>query len=106
MKKNKQLPPNGFLKKNTCPYCGYNVSATMCKDDEKAVPQPRDLTFCMMCTELCKFDEKMKLIKFDINSIQNLVDRSSIKLEQLKIRQFWEENPDARQQEFYNRVNG
>jgi hypothetical protein len=47
-----------------------------------------------MCCEPSTWDSNMKLIKFDLNSITDLLERNRIKILGLKINQFWETNPD------------
>lgn len=90
----KSEPENGFRKKNNCPYCGYFCDAAMMHEDEKAVPEPGDLSFCLMCTEASQFDKKMILKKFNLNSIKDLVERNRLKGIQVKMGLFWDANPD------------
>lgn len=88
-------PENGYRKKNNCPYCGYFCDAAMMHEDEKAIPTPGDLSFCLMCTEASIFNKKMKLKKFDLNSVKDLVERNRLKGIQVNMRLFWDSQPDA-----------
>lgn len=88
------LPKNGFLKENKCPYCDYRCTAAELMEDENQAPCVGDLTFCLMCCGASQFDENMNMIIFDINSIDDLIERNRIKGEQLKMELFWETHPD------------
>src|ERR1700744_300392 len=86
MEKNKKC-----IIKNRCPYCSYDTSAaTSIKGNSK--PNKGNISFCMMCCQPSIFDENMILIKFDLNSITNLVDRNHIKSIQFRMNEFWEQD--------------
>lgn len=70
------------------------MDAARCTEDESAIPVPGDLSFCLMCCEASQFGKKMKMHKFDLNSIRDIVERNRLKTVQNKMRQFWEENSD------------
>ena len=85
---------NNFRKENKCPYCGYFCDAAQMLEDPSAIPTPGDLTFCIMCTEASQFDKDLNMIKFDINSIEDLIERNRIKGIQVKMGLFWDEHPE------------
>lgn len=87
-------PDNGFRKKNVCPYCGYNTNRAQMIEDDNAVPEPEDLSFCLMCCEYSQFDTDFNLIEFDLNSITDSVERNRLKINKIKMESFWEKNPD------------
>lgn len=62
--------------------------------DETLTPVPGNLSLCLMCCELSQFDPDMKLVKFDINMIPDIVVRVDIKAQQNNMRLFWEEHPE------------
>lgn len=37
----------------------------------------------------------MKLVKFDLNSIPNILERTRIKMLGIKVREFWDTHPDT-----------
>lgn len=88
-KKNKE-----FVKRNRCPYCTYLCGSYTFIGKTKEKPKVGDISFCLMCCEPCTWDSKMKLVKFDLDSIPDLLERNRIKLLGLKVNTFWEENPD------------
>ena len=82
-----------FVKPNNCPYCTYPCeSADMIGGDEK--PQPGDISFCLMCGEASKWDENMTFVKFDIDSITDIIDRIRLKNLKMQFDSFWEAHPD------------
>jgi hypothetical protein len=72
--------------------------------DPNAHPEPGNLSFCLMCTEASVWDNKMKLIKFDLNSIEDLVERVRIKRLKTEMELFWEQNPDPRRDRYVDKV--
>ena len=88
-------PENKYRKPNNCPYCGYFCDAAMMQEDEKQVPEAGDLSFCLMCCEPSIFGDDMKLQKFDLNSISDIVERNRLKGMQVKMEMFWDANPDT-----------
>lgn len=82
---------NEIQQSNFCPYCDYKCDAAMFPGDENKRPNIGDLSFCLMCYQAQQFDKKMKLVKFDINSIKNIIARNKLKCMQLEIQRFWEE---------------
>lgn len=90
MKKRKN---KDFVKRNRCPYCTYPCdSATMIKGKDK--PEPGSISFCLMCCEPSTWDESMRLIKFDLNSIPDIIERNRIKVLGLRVSEYWDLNPD------------
>lgn len=88
-KKNKE-----FVKRNRCPYCTYPCdSATNLDENER--PEPGCISFCLMCCEPAVWDGNMKLVKFDLNSIPNILERTRIKMLGIKVREFWDTHPDT-----------
>ena len=88
-KKNKD-----FIKRNRCPYCTYLCdSATMLKGNDK--PSPGAISFCLMCCEPGTWDKNMKIVKFDLNSITDIIERNKIKLVGMKMNEFWDTHPDT-----------
>lgn len=91
MKKNKY-----FVKKNKCPYCTYPCeSAIMSEknpDKNEEIPSPGDLSFCLMCCNASKWDNNMKLIKFDLESIPDLFDRIKVKDIGMRMEEWWDKN--------------
>lgn len=82
-----------FVKKNECPYCTYPCdSADSINHDHR--PQPGHLSYCMMCGNVSQWDENMNFVKFDIDSITDIVERNRLKSLRIDIERFWEENPD------------
>ncbi len=86
------------MKENKCPYCCCKMNAATSLDDEAYIPVAGDLSFCIMCCEASQYDKDMKMVKFDIDSIKDLMERNKLKNVQAHIRRFWEENPDIRPQ--------
>jgi hypothetical protein len=83
-----------FIKKNICPHCTYPCdSATMIKGEDK--PRPGCLSFCLMCCEPSVFDDNMKLIKFDLNTITDIIERNRIKVLGMRVHEFWDIHPDT-----------
>jgi hypothetical protein len=95
---NKQRVPcknKYFVKRNICPYCTYPCdSAAMIDIDGDDKPEPGSINFCLMCCEPSTWDENMKLVKFDLNYIEDIIERNRIKLLGIRINEFWETNPD------------
>ena len=96
-----------FVKHNKCPYCTYNCdSAFMNPIDpdykESNKPVPGNVSFCLMCGEPSRWDHDMKLIKFDLNTIPDILERNRIKLLGMHIHTFWEQNPckDGRREKY------
>jgi hypothetical protein len=42
-----------------CPDCGYELDAATGVTDQAAVPSPGDLSLCLRCTTLLRFDATM-----------------------------------------------
>ncbi len=88
-----------FVKRNRCPYCTYpcdsafvNPSDPEMKESDK--PYPGCISFCLMCCEPSTWDDNMKLIKLDIKSIPDIVERNRLKLLGSKMEEFWETHHD------------
>jgi hypothetical protein len=47
-----------------------------------------------MCCEPATWDASMRLIKYDLNSIPDLLERNRIKLLGMRMEEFWQTNPD------------
>lgn len=90
------MSDNGFRKENYCPYCNYKNDAATMPGDPNAIPTAGDLTFCLKCSECSQFDENMKLIKFDIDSIENKKEVDRLKKMQNHIRDFWKAHPELK----------
>lgn len=89
MKKNPEFVKEG----NTCPYCTYICeSASMINSKER--PKQGDLSFCLMCCQPLQWNENMDLVKFDLNSIDDIVERNRLKIMSLKMQEFWTFHPD------------
>lgn len=92
--KTKKKKNRNFVKKNLCPYCTYPCESAGGIGEYRAdKPYPGCLSFCLMCCNPATWDANMKLVKFDLNSIPNLLERNRIKLLGLKMQEFWEQNP-------------
>lgn len=78
-----------FVKDNTCPYCTYPCPLVANIKSGRR-PIPGNLAFCLMCLNASIFDKEMHLIKFDLNSITDLIERNRLKVLQLKMRSFWD----------------
>ncbi len=89
-KKNKH-----FVKKNICPYCTYPCDSAFMHEDDKQKPDPFDLSFCLMCCEPSQWDQNMKLIKFDLDSVKDIVERNRLKMIKIKVEDFWNTHPDT-----------
>ena len=88
-----------FVKKNKCPYCLYPCDSAFLdpNDPHKKggdVPEPGDVSFCLMCCSSMTWDKNMKLQKFDLNSIEDMVERVRIKMVGHRVHEFWDKNPD------------
>lgn len=93
--KTKKRKNKHFVKENICPYCTYPCeSANGIGEHSVEKPHPGCISFCLMCCSAAQWDVNMKLVKFDLNSIQNILERNRVKLLGMKIEQFWDENPD------------
>jgi hypothetical protein len=90
------MKDNRFRKENYCPYCGYLCDASTLLFKKNGKPKPGDLSFCIMCTEPSEFDKKLNLIKFDLNSIEDAIERNRLKGIQVQMLLYWEANPDPR----------
>ena len=88
-KKNKD-----FVKRNYCPYCTYPCDSAMMLEG-KDKPTPGSISFCLMCCEPSVWNEKMDLIKFNLNSIIDIIDRNRVKLFGMKVSDFWLTHPDT-----------
>lgn len=90
-----------FVKRNKCPYCTYPCDSAS-QIDGKHKPSVGDLSFCLMCCEPSTWDVSMRLIKFDLNSIHDLLERNRIKSLGFKIHDYWEQNPckDGRREKY------
>lgn len=90
MPKNKE-----YIKPNICPYCTYPCdSAGGIGEFEGYKPSSGDLSFCLMCSMPSIFDDEMTLVKFDLNSIKDLVERNRLKAIQFRCNEFWDHHPD------------
>jgi hypothetical protein len=87
-KKNKN-----YVRPNRCPYCTYYCDSAA-DPYEKDRPKMGDLSFCLMCCEPSQFDQNMKLIKYDLNLIPDLLERNRIKLMGVKMHEWWERHAD------------
>ncbi len=94
IKNKKKEPENNYRKPNNCPYCGYFCDAATMVGDKKAKPKKGDLSFCIMCSESSIFAKNMKMVKFDLNSIDDIVERNRLKACSYKIKEFWDLNPE------------
>lgn len=85
-----------FVKRNRCPYCTYPCDSAFMQDDkyDKEKPTVGDISFCMMCCEPSQWDANMKLVKFDLNKIPDLIERNRIKVLGMRVQEFWDKNPD------------
>ena len=92
--KTKKKKNKDFVKHNICPYCTY-VCGSASALDCVGTPHPGDISFCLMCCNSMTWDANMKLVKFDLNSIPDLLDRNRIKGLGLKMHEFWETTPDT-----------
>jgi hypothetical protein len=93
--KTKKKKNRNFVKENICPYCTYPCeSAGGIDGAERSKPHPGCISFCLMCCRAATWDANMKLVKFDLNSIPNLLERNRIKRLGFHIEEFWEKNPE------------
>lgn len=44
-----------------CPVCGKNLDAATSIEKEEAVPGPGDLSICLYCATVSRFDDNLKL---------------------------------------------
>ena len=44
-----------------CPWCGYQVDAATCATDQNAKPRPGDLSMCLKCLSVLRFDADLRL---------------------------------------------
>ena len=68
-----------YVKKNVCPYCTYPCDSATSIDKKRYKPEVGSLSFCLMCCEPSEFNEEMDLVKFDLNSIDDLIERNKLK---------------------------
>lgn len=85
-----------YLKKDKCPYCTFKVKSAINADND--IPKPGDISFCMMCCNPSQFNSKMKMVKIDLNKIDNIIERNRLKSMQIKLEMFWDENPNLADQ--------
>lgn len=83
-----------FVKKNICPYCTYPCDSAGSLGKEKDRPEAGSISYCLMCCEPSIFDPEMNLVKFDLNSIEDLIERNRLKVLQIRMEEFWQFNPD------------
>ncbi len=81
------------VKKSKCPYCTYICDGALPADND-CKPSPGDISFCLMCCNSNTWDDNMKLIKFDLNSISDLVERNRLKIIGVRMNEFWDKSPD------------
>lgn len=93
MQKKSKKKNKDFVKRNRCPYCTYPCDSATTIDKYENKPEVGDVSFCLMCCEPSTWDSNMKLIKFDLDSIPDLLERNRIKLLGMKVNTFWEDNP-------------
>lgn len=91
------MPKNPeYVKPNICPYCTYPCdSAGGIAGDEGYKASSGDLSFCLMCGSPSIFENNMNLKKFDLNTIEDLVERNRLKAIQFRCNEFWEYHPDT-----------
>lgn len=87
-------PENGYRKPNKCPYCNHFCDAALCTDDDMEKPSPGDISFCIICFEPAEFDKDMKLIKFDLDSIQDAYERNRLKDMRSSMKHFIKNHPE------------
>lgn len=93
--KTKKKKNRNFVKENICPHCTYPCeSASGIDGAERFNPHPGCISFCLMCCGAAAWDANMKLVKFDLNSIPNLLERNRIKRLAFHIQEFWDKNPE------------
>ena len=92
-----KMPDNGYRKPNNCPYCGYYCDAALMHEDDKTTPNSGDLSFCLMCCKPSQFDDDMNLIKFDIDSIDDVEERDRLHGIEKRMNMFWESNPELKE---------
>ena len=73
---------NGYRKTNFCPWCFHHVDAASNPDYPNQTPLPGDYSVCIECTEVSHFDDNMKLIKLDLDTLnpEDLKDITRMKL--------------------------
>lgn len=53
---------------NRCPYCGY-FSDRATHLEEEVTPEKGDLSFCINCGNVSKFDNNLNLVKINLHKL-------------------------------------
>lgn len=77
---------NEFKLNTYCPYCSKFFDRATSPEDFKLTPNPGDISICIDCGETSKFDEKMKLIKVDVSTLDLQMARE-INIMQVSLQQ-------------------
>lgn len=60
------IPPN------VCPACGNNLDASETLVDPETVPNPGDISMCIYCFDVARFDSDMRLHSLGVEDIERL----------------------------------
>ncbi len=68
------------MPKSACPGCGYKVDH--CSRPEQGVPlrkpKPGDLSLCLNCGQVNKFDAKMELVESEVEDMDDLTPQQFV----------------------------
>lgn len=54
-----------------CITCGHVIDAhTAAFEDESLKPEPGDLSVCLYCSAICRFDDNLNLVKLLTNELE------------------------------------
>ena len=51
------------IPKSTCARCGYVIVTASHLDDDKATPEPGDLSICLKCAHVAKYGDGLALVE-------------------------------------------
>ena len=60
------------LEPDKCPTCKNKLNAATSIDGEEAKPEPNDITICVNCAQVLRFDDALKLCIMTVDDFDNL----------------------------------
>ncbi len=58
----------------SCPVCDYMMDSATDLSNEKVEPQPDDLSVCLKCTSILRFDDELRLVPLAPGEFAKLPD--------------------------------
>jgi hypothetical protein len=60
------------LPTSQCPFCGYEMDRATHPEDNSIKPSPGDLSICLKCTSILRFDDGMRLAALEPEEFSRL----------------------------------